>query len=96
MYSRKLSHAAVYLGRGAVHTAKAVGLCIVVVVSPPEEIECGHSGRVVVIASHRYDSSSAHLCSALVCVSHSFCSGRSSRVLVRILAVNLGCSNCVF
>ena len=69
MYSRKLSSTAVYLWHGAVHAAKAVGLCIVVVVSPPEEIECGHSGRVVVLANHRYDSSSAHLCSSL-CVSH--------------------------
>ncbi|KAK2146296.1 hypothetical protein NP493_3692g00000 [Ridgeia piscesae] len=69
VYSRKLSCAAVYLWRGAVHAAKAVGLCIVVVVSPPEEIECGHSGRVVVLANHRYDSSSAHLCSSS-CVSH--------------------------
>ncbi|KAK2181043.1 hypothetical protein NP493_412g00010 [Ridgeia piscesae] len=34
----------VYLWPGAVHAAKTVGLCIVVVVSPPEEIECGHSG----------------------------------------------------
>ena len=64
VYSRKLSCAAVYLWRGAVHAAKAVGLCIVVVVSPPKEIECGHSGRVVVLANHRYDSSSAHLCSS--------------------------------
>ena len=31
--------------------------------------ECCHSGRVVVLANHRYDSSSAHLCSSL-CVSH--------------------------
>ncbi|KAK2174831.1 hypothetical protein NP493_772g02054 [Ridgeia piscesae] len=69
VYSRKLSCAAVYLWRGAVHAAKAVGLCIVVVVSPPEEIECGHSGRVVVLANHRYDSSSAHLCNSS-CVSH--------------------------
>ena len=64
VYSRKLC-AAVYLWRGAVHAAKSVGLCIVVVVSPPEEIECGHSGRVVVLANHRYDSSSAHLCTRL-------------------------------
>ena len=69
MYSRKLSSTAVYLWHGAVHAAKAVGLCIVVVVSPPKEIECGHSGRVVLLANHRYDSSSAHLCSSL-CVSH--------------------------
>ena len=58
-----------YLCRGAVHTSKAVGLCIVVVVSPPEEIECGHSGRVVVLANHRYDSASAYLCSNS-CVPH--------------------------
>ena len=42
VYSRKLC-AAVYLWRGAIHAAKAVGLCIVVVVSPPEEIECGYT-----------------------------------------------------
>ena len=58
-----------YLWRGAVHTSKAVGLYIVVVVSPPEEIECGHPGRVVVLANHRYDSASAHLCSSS-CVPH--------------------------
>ena len=69
MYSRKLSSTAVYLWHGAVHAAKAVGLCIVVVVSPPKEIECGHSGCVVVLANHRYDSSSAHLCNSS-CVSH--------------------------
>ena len=40
---------------------------IVVVVSPPDTIVSGHSGRVVLLANHRYDNSSAHLCSSSGC-----------------------------
>ena len=49
----------------------------------PEESVCGHSGRVVLLANHRYDSSFAHLSgSALARVAaRSFCAGRSSLYL---------------
>ncbi|KAK2154508.1 hypothetical protein NP493_2177g00005 [Ridgeia piscesae] len=47
MYSRKLSSTAVYLWHGAVHAAKAVGLCIVVVVSPPKEMSAVTLGALL-------------------------------------------------
>ena len=67
-YSRIQSYAAVYLWSVAVHTAMAIGYALSSLSHLPMRLSAvtlgGHSGRVVLLANHRYDKSSAHLCSS--------------------------------
>ena len=76
-YSRIQSYAAVYLLRGAVHAAMAVGYASSSVSHLPRRFVSGHFGRVV--GSPIIDMI-IHLLTSVVArvVAQSFCAGRSS------------------